>query len=67
MQGVFFFADFCTGRLWGCKRVDGVWQTSPVLLDADFLITGFAEDLQGNLYVVDWEVEGSIKWSEVAP
>ena len=67
MQGVFFFADFCTGRVWGLKRVDGVWQTSPVLLDAGFLITGFAEDLQGNLYVVDWEGGRLYQVEQVAP
>ena len=53
MQGVFFFADFCSGRLWGTKRTDGVWQTSPVLLDTDYQITGFVEDLLGNLYAID--------------
>jgi glucose/arabinose dehydrogenase len=55
MRGVFFFADFCAGHIWGLQRVNGVWQTSDILLSASFLITGFAEDLQGSLYVVDWQ------------
>lgn len=67
MQGVFFFADFCTGRLWGAKRTDGVWQTSPVLLDTDYQITGFFEDLQGNLYVVDRRIGRLYQLEEVAP
>ena len=57
MQGVYFFADFCGSRVWGLKQVDGVWEMSPVLLDLDDSnsITSFAEDLEGALYLVDWE------------
>ena len=66
MQGVFFFADFCTGRLWGATRANGVWQTSPVLLDTDYQITGFFEDLQGNLYLVDRRGGSLYQMEEVA-
>lgn len=53
MHGVYFYADYCSGRMWGLKREEGTWH-STVLLDTGFSITSFGEDQIGNLYVTDY-------------
>ena len=51
LRGVYLFADFCTGEIFGTvPRCDGAWE-SQVLLDAPFNITTFGEDSAGELYV----------------
>lgn len=53
MQGVYFFADYCSGRLWGLRRQAEVWQ-SLLLLDAPFPISAFGENQVGELFVADY-------------
>ncbi len=53
MQGIYFYADFCSGLIWGLRRVGDSWQ-SALLYDAPFLITGIGEDEDGNLYVTNY-------------
>jgi glucose/arabinose dehydrogenase len=51
LRGVYLFADFCTGEIFGTvPRCDGAWE-SQLLLDAPFNITTFGEDSGGELYV----------------
>ncbi len=51
MQGIYFYGDYCSGRIWGLKR--GVtWQTV-LLLDSPYALSTFGEDEAGNLYVAD--------------
>jgi glucose/arabinose dehydrogenase len=51
LRGVYLYADFCTGELFGTvPRCDGVWQ-SRLLADTSFFISTFAEDSTGELYV----------------
>ena len=52
MQGVYFYGDFCSGRLWGLKRDNGNWYNT-LLLDTGFNVSSFGEDEEGELYVVD--------------
>ena len=52
MQRVYFFGDYCTGRIWGLQQDGATWQ-SQELLDSDLNITSFGEDEAGNLYVAD--------------
>lgn len=55
MQGVYFFADWCSGLLWGlAPGPDGGWQ-SALLLDADGNIASFGEGEAGELYAVDMQ------------
>ena len=58
LQGIFIFADFCTGRIWGLKRLDadagGKW-LSGLLLNASVPISGIGEDEQGNVYVTGYQ------------
>ncbi len=49
--GTYFFADFCTGRLWGATlNGDGSW-TAVQLLDTSLSIATFGEDEAGNVLV----------------
>jgi len=53
LQGIYFFADYVTGNIWGLKQVDGVWE-SKLLLDSAHSVSSFGEDEAGNLYLVDY-------------
>ncbi len=53
MQGIYFYGDYCSGRIWGLKHDGTAWQTA-LLLDTDLAITTFGEDESGNLYVADY-------------
>jgi glucose/arabinose dehydrogenase len=53
MQGVYFYADYCSGRIWGMQRSGSTWQTSQ-LYDAPFQITSFGEDEAGELYITEY-------------
>ena len=53
MQGIYFFADYVTGNIWGLRQVNGVWE-SELLLDSSHSVSSFGEDEAGNLYLVDY-------------
>ena len=53
LTGVYLFADFCTGRLWGADRgCGGTWHARQIF-DAPFNVTSFGEDEAGEVYVVE--------------
>lgn len=50
MQGIYFYGDFCTGRIWGASQnADGDWSTH-LFLTTGLSITSFGEDRNGELY-----------------
>lgn len=52
MQGIYFYGDYCTGRIWGVMRGAGnEWQNQQ-LIDSNALISSFGADEAGNIYVV---------------
>ena len=54
LYGIYLYADFCTGRLWGATPNGlGGW-TSTQHFDAPFTISSFGEDEAGNLYLADY-------------
>lgn len=53
LQGIYLYADFCSGRIWGLRRTGAGWENA-LLLDTDLLISTFGEDEQGNLYLADF-------------
>ncbi|MFL6256050.1 MAG: PQQ-dependent sugar dehydrogenase, partial [Pyrinomonadaceae bacterium] len=53
MQGLYFYGDFCTGRIWSLKRAGSAWQ-STLLLDTSIQISAFGEDESANLYVASY-------------
>jgi glucose/arabinose dehydrogenase len=52
-QGIYFYGDFCTGRIWGLKRNGALWQNN-LLLDSPLTISSFGEDEGGELYLADY-------------
>jgi hypothetical protein len=55
LEGIYFYGDFCSGRIWGARRA---WPDSWLkieLRDAPFRITTFGEDESGELYVGDFD------------
>lgn len=52
MWGTYFYADYCTGRIWGLKPTPTGWR-SVLLLDSPYNISSFGEDQAGNLYITD--------------
>ena len=53
LQGIYFYGDFCSGRIWGLRRSDTGWDSS-LLLDSELQISSFGEDEAGNVYVADF-------------
>ena len=52
MQGIYLYADFCTGNFWGLKRDGAAWQNA-LLLSESRNVSSFGEDEEGNLFVAD--------------
>ncbi len=57
LNGLYFFGDFCSGRLWSLRRVANTWQ-QVLLLDTGMNISTFGEDEGGGLYVADYATGG---------
>jgi len=52
LQGIYFYGDYCSGRIRTLTRANGAWQ-SAVALQTNLLISTFGEDDSGELYVAD--------------
>ncbi len=50
LQGMYIYGDYCNGKIWGAMRT-GSTVTVRELLDTQFLISTFGEDVNGELYV----------------
>jgi len=60
LEGIYFYADFCTGRIWGAtQQVNGTWESQELLV-AGFSISTFGEDETGELYVVEYDGDQSV-------
>ncbi len=53
INGVYFYGDFCTGRIWGSETNGTSW-VSTELADTDYGISTFGEGEDGSLYVADY-------------
>ncbi|MCU0491706.1 MAG: PQQ-dependent sugar dehydrogenase [Chloroflexaceae bacterium] len=54
MQGIYFYADFGNGNLWGFRMQNGQATSNTLLLPVGEPISSFGEDEAGNLYVVNY-------------
>ena len=55
LQGVYLYADFCSGRIWGL-RYDGERVTEQAqLARAEFQVPSFGEDEAGEVYVLGFD------------
>ncbi|MBI5301148.1 MAG: PQQ-dependent sugar dehydrogenase [Chloroflexi bacterium] len=50
MQGIYFYGDYCSGRIWGLQKDGATWVTQQ-LKQQIINISTFGEDQAGNLYV----------------
>jgi len=54
MQGIYFYGNYCDGRISGLRRTNGVWENFPLLnTGINYGLFSFGEDEAGNLFVVD--------------
>lgn len=58
LQGVYLYADFCKGKVFGSKNISGQW-TSTLIRDTNYKIASFGEDEQGEIYLTDF-LSGSV-------
>jgi glucose/arabinose dehydrogenase len=56
LRGIYFYADLCSGRIWGAIRQHGGTWLGQQLLDTQLTVTTFGEDEAGELYVADYSV-----------
>ena len=52
MAGIYFFGDYCSGRIWGIQRENNSWVVQS-LADTVLLLSSFGEDEAGELYAAD--------------
>ena len=52
MEGIYFYADYCSGRVLGLSRDGSVWENS-LLLTVPYSVSSFGEDEAGNLFATD--------------
>lgn len=53
-DGVYFYGDYCSGRMWVAYRTAENEWVDDVLMDTDYNISSFGEDENGELYVVNY-------------
>ncbi|MCI0548875.1 MAG: PQQ-dependent sugar dehydrogenase [Candidatus Rokubacteria bacterium] len=54
LLGTYFYADFCSGRIWGATRnASGAW-VSTERLNTELNPSAFGEDEEGELYLLDY-------------
>ena len=53
LRGIYFYGDFCSGRIWGLRRNGTNWE-SKLLNDTTLSISTFGEDEAGELYLADY-------------
>lgn len=51
-QGIYFFGDYCSGKVWGLLQQDGHWQTR-LLFETPHNISSFGQDDAGEIYLLD--------------
>jgi glucose/arabinose dehydrogenase len=52
LTGIYFYADFCSGRLWGYWN-DDQGERNELLIESGQAISSFGEDEAGEIYVTD--------------
>jgi hypothetical protein len=56
LQGIYFYGDYCTGRVWGLRKKGPGWENAELLAPRSpaLNITTFGEDEAGNAYLANY-------------
>jgi glucose/arabinose dehydrogenase len=56
LQGIYFYGDFCSGRIWGLRRAAAGWEGAEMFppQNPSLNIATFGEDEAGNVYLADY-------------
>jgi hypothetical protein len=65
LQGLYFFADWTNGRIWALEKTASGEIVNHEVLDTDYQISSFFEDLDGELYILT--IDGNMYHLEQAP
>jgi len=57
LRGVYFYGDYCSGRIWGLRKNDGRWSAVGAA-DTTIAISTFGENEAGEVYVADYRSGG---------
>jgi len=61
LNGIYFYGDFCSGRIWGVPPNGNLARTTIELLDTDLKISTFGEDELGEIYLAHYSsTDGAI-------
>jgi len=60
LSGVYFFGDYCSGRIWGLRLQGGRVVALAQIAKANFQISSFAQDRAGEVYVLQYAGAGAI-------
>jgi hypothetical protein len=61
LEGVYLYADYCSGSIWGARRsVEGKWEAKKIL-DSKMRVSTFGEDEEGEIYFADHTGRGIFK------
>jgi glucose/arabinose dehydrogenase len=60
LRGVYFFSDYCTGRIWGLRLQGGRVVALAQIGKASFQVGSFAQDRAGEVYVLQYAGAGAI-------
>ncbi|WP_197534075.1 PQQ-dependent sugar dehydrogenase [Anaerolinea thermophila] len=53
-QGVYLYADYCTGKVWGLLRqADGTWKSQELFQLGGVSVSSFGQDALGEVYITD--------------
>ena len=68
MQGIFFFADYCSGRIWGMQNSAAGWETKELASGMfTYGISSFGLDESGELYLVHRQADVGAIYKIVQP
>ncbi|MDH5328031.1 MAG: PQQ-dependent sugar dehydrogenase [Gammaproteobacteria bacterium] len=59
-KGVYFYADFVVGKVWGLRNPYSDLAENQLLFDTDYQIVSFAQDNEGELYFLSFSNQGRI-------
>ena len=54
-QGIYLFADYCSGQVWAARNQNGQWSGKP-LFSTGASVTAFGQDEAGEVYLLDQSV-----------